>query len=80
MNLKKKLTPWVILILSFGYIHAYDHNSQVSLLVYYLRAFTELILLVYSTALVESVDAGAEWSYMVEFTCKFNFFKVIVLE
>ena len=34
MNLKKKLTPVVILTLSCGYIHVYDFCSQTSLLVY----------------------------------------------
>ena len=34
MNLKTKLTPGVILTLSWGYIHVYDLCSQTSLLVY----------------------------------------------
>ena len=41
MTLKKKLTPWVILTLTWGCIHcvhAYDHYSQTSLLVFYLRS------------------------------------------
>ena len=38
INVKKKLTPWVILTLSLGYIHAYGHYMQTSLLVYNLRS------------------------------------------
>ena len=36
MNLNKKLTPRVILTLSWGYIHVYDLNRQTRLLAYIL--------------------------------------------